>query len=58
MDYDFPGNVRELRNIIERIYLLTDTEETTAEELRRLLSIKDLKQKNAVDFWQETAEFR
>jgi two-component system nitrogen regulation response regulator NtrX len=58
MDYDFPGNVRELRNIIERIYLLTDKEETTAEELRRLLSIKDLKQKNAVDFWQETAEFR
>jgi len=58
MDYDFPGNVRELRNIIERIYLLTDREEPTAEELRRLIAIKDLGEKDAADFWNETIDFR
>lgn len=58
MDYDFPGNVRELRNIIERIYLLTDREEPTAEELRRLIAIKDLGEKDAANFWSETIDFR
>jgi two-component system nitrogen regulation response regulator NtrX len=58
MDYDFPGNVRELRNIIERIYLLTDREQPTADELRRLIAIKDLGEKDTADFWNETVDFR
>ncbi len=58
MDYDFPGNVRELRNIIERIYLLTDREQPTAEELRRLIAIKDIEEKDTANFWSETIDFR
>ncbi len=36
-DYDWPGNIRELKNIIERIMLTTDGEEITAQQVRKQL---------------------
>ncbi len=37
MDYDWPGNIRELKNIIERIMLTTDGEEITVSQIRKQL---------------------
>lgn len=39
-NYDFPGNVRELRNIIERLLILSAAETITEYELSRVLPIK------------------
>jgi two-component system response regulator PilR (NtrC family) len=33
LQYDFPGNVRELENILERAYTLAENEEITANDL-------------------------
>jgi DNA-binding NtrC family response regulator len=35
--YDYPGNVRELRNMIERLVILTRDAEVTEREARALL---------------------
>jgi DNA-binding NtrC family response regulator len=35
--YSFPGNVRELRNIIERLVILTPDETIDADEVKRCL---------------------
>jgi two-component system nitrogen regulation response regulator NtrX len=35
--YAWPGNIRELKNFVERITILTDTQEIDAEEVRRNL---------------------
>ncbi|MCA9581125.1 MAG: sigma-54-dependent Fis family transcriptional regulator, partial [Myxococcales bacterium] len=35
--YSFPGNVRQLQNLIERLGILTESDEITAEEVRRAL---------------------
>lgn len=35
--YPFPGNVRELQNIIERLYVLKETPEVTEEDLAEIL---------------------
>jgi two-component system, NtrC family, response regulator PilR len=37
LDYDYPGNVRELQNIIERAVALESTEELTPQNLRSYL---------------------
>jgi len=37
--YDYPGNVRELRNLIERIVILTPGDEVTESDARALLPI-------------------
>ena len=38
MDYEWPGNIRELKNIIERIMLTTDGEEITASQIRKQIN--------------------
>jgi len=40
MKYNFPGNVRELENIIERAIVLADREYITKEHLTNLLNLK------------------
>jgi len=37
--YPYPGNVRELRNLVERLVILTPDETITATEARALLPI-------------------
>ena len=37
--YDYPGNVRELRNLVERLVILTPTDEITESDARALLPI-------------------
>jgi DNA-binding NtrC family response regulator len=39
MAYDYPGNVRELRNLIERLVILTPAQEVSEREARALLPI-------------------
>lgn len=36
-DYDWPGNVRQLENIIERLVIMSDAELVTGEEIDRML---------------------
>ncbi len=48
----YPGNIRELRNIIERLYILVDSPVLTAADL------PNLNQKSCTDdFWRETKNF-
>jgi DNA-binding NtrC family response regulator len=37
--YDYPGNVRELRNLIERLVILTTSEEVSESDVRVLLPL-------------------
>ncbi len=37
--YDYPGNVRELRNLVERLVILTPSDEVTESDARALLPI-------------------
>ena len=37
--YDYPGNVRELKNLIERLVILTPADQVTEAEVRAFLSI-------------------
>lgn len=46
-DHDWPGNIRELKNIIERVVVLSPYEMVSAEQMRRTLglgSITDIKE--------------
>ncbi len=60
----FPGNIRELRNLIERIYILVDGNEVSLEDLNSYNlhdshRNKQLKDNNLNDssFWEETNYF-
>ena len=52
MDYNFPGNIRELRNVIERALLLTDGEVITRDGLPVKLqkSVSDLSTRSPIKF--------
>jgi two-component system nitrogen regulation response regulator NtrX len=51
----FKGNVRQLRNLIERIYILIDSTQITETELKNIL---DNTESAAADFWNETKDFK
>ncbi|MCB5264862.1 MAG: sigma-54 dependent transcriptional regulator [Candidatus Cloacimonetes bacterium] len=53
----YPGNVRELKNIMERIYLLCDKEMLEAEDIQALLP-DSARSKDGVHFWEETANYQ
>lgn len=54
--YDYPGNVRELRNIIERIYLLCDKQVLEPFDLDGMLptAVGNIESSS---FWTETASY-
>jgi len=54
---DYPGNVRELRNLIERIYLLCDKPALDARDIEPLLHVMQSRSLTDVAFWDETAAF-
>lgn len=54
-NWDFPGNIRELKNLIERLYILVDNEIIRKEDLLPHHSIR--KDVCIDDFWVETRNF-
>jgi two-component system response regulator PilR (NtrC family) len=49
LNYDYPGNVRELQNIIERAVALESSQELTLNNLSSYLSEQPLLKKGAID---------
>ena len=49
LNYDYPGNVRELQNIIERAVALESSQELTANNLSSYLSEQPLLKKGSID---------
>lgn len=47
------GNVRELKNIIERIYIMCEKNEVVADDIDKLILSKETK----TNFWNETLSF-
>lgn len=56
--YEFPGNVRELKNIMERIYLLCDKDFLQAEDICSLIPHGEARNRGDAQFWQETMNFQ
>jgi len=54
----YPGNVRELKNIMERIYLLCDKEVLEPEDILPILPGTNLDDRQNEAFWQETVQFQ
>lgn len=55
---DYPGNVRELRNIIERIYLLCESKAPEPSEISALLfSSGNISSSGSDAFWNQPANF-
>ena len=50
----FPGNIRELKNLIERLYILYDKESIKADDLKICMSSS---KKEKDDFWTETKSY-
>ena len=49
LNYEYPGNVRELQNIIERAVALEGSQELTANNLNSYLSESSLLKKGSID---------
>jgi two-component system response regulator PilR (NtrC family) len=49
LDYDYPGNVRELQNIIERAVALESAQELTAQNLSTYLDQQPSSRRGAID---------
>ena len=43
ISYDYPGNIRELQNIIEKLALLTESDEIDEEEVKKVIEKKERK---------------
>lgn len=43
IDYDFPGNIRELENVIERVFILSEREIITEKDIKFDNEITDSK---------------
>jgi len=43
ISYDYPGNIRELQNIVEKIVLLTESDEIDAKEVKKVIEKKERK---------------
>ncbi|MDD3535705.1 MAG: sigma-54 dependent transcriptional regulator [Candidatus Cloacimonetes bacterium] len=54
----YPGNVRELKNIMERIYLLSDKELLEKEDILPLLPGTAIKSDTDLSFWEETTKYQ
>jgi len=55
---DYPGNVRELRNIVERIYLLCENQSLSAEDIEPHLSGSIIHAASTDEgFWNKVANF-
>ncbi len=39
--YQWPGNIRELRNLIERLVILSTEEQITTEDIKRIIKIEE-----------------
>lgn len=54
----YPGNVRELKNIMERIYLLCDKDILEAEDINALMPDTALNGGGDAAFWSETVNYQ
>ncbi len=57
-DLKFPGNIRELRNLIERILIMIPEKKITAKNIEPYLPIEYQKDENIFDFTNSFAEFK
>jgi two-component system nitrogen regulation response regulator NtrX len=55
---DYPGNGRELKNIMERIYLLCDKEELEPEDIIPVLPGINPANTDDARFWQEAIQYQ
>ena len=55
--YTFPGNVREMRNLVERLYILTSGETIEAEDVKPNLTTGDSDSNGATYSFLETKDF-
>lgn len=55
---DYPGNVRELKNLLERIYLLCDNDVVEPMDIENMMFTSSKKScKEDLDFWNSTEAF-
>jgi len=57
-EYDWTGNIRELRNVIERLVILSGNKITEEDVAQYAFKTKDLSQVNAVDMYEKFHKFQ